>query len=61
MGVRHLVGEALHSVFTRELSWLTVGFDNFNLSTAIRFNAVLSNTTTASAFNVNRFKVSNEL
>ena len=32
-----------------------------HLSTAIRFNAVLSNTTTASAFRVRRFNVRIEL
>ena len=56
-----MVVEADITVETNEFSWPTVGFCNFNLSTAILFNAVLSRTTTQSALRVNLFKVKMEL
>lgn len=60
-GYLRVVVEADITVETREFNWLTVGFEILRRSTAIRFKAVLSSTTTASAFNVNLFKVSREL
>lgn len=49
------------TVETRELIWANVGLFNFKRSMAMRFNAVLSKTTTQSAFSANLFSVSTEL
>jgi len=53
--------EADITVETRELTSLKFGFDNFNLSAAILFKAVLSNTTTESALLTNLLRVRIEL
>ena len=46
------------TVATRELVCETVGMGILSLSTAMRLRAVLSSTTTASALQANRFRVS---
>jgi hypothetical protein len=56
-----VVVEAAITVDTRLLIWLKVGFSTCSRSTAIRSRAVLSSTTTASAFCVRRLRVSREL
>lgn len=43
-GYRSVVVEAAMTVDTREFSWLTVGLLSRSRSTAMEFNAVLSNT-----------------
>ncbi len=49
-GYRSVVVEAAITIATRELVYETVGMGILSLSTAILFRAVLSSTTTASAF-----------
>lgn len=46
------------TVETRELVWLKEGFSRCRRSTAMRLSAVLSRTTTASAFSASRLSVS---
>jgi len=60
-GYLNVVVEAAMTVETNELTWCTDGFGILNLSTAILFNAVLSSTTTQSAFTANLFNVKIEL
>lgn len=48
-------------VDTNELIWVNDGFSMCRRSVAIRFNAVLSKTTTQSALCARRFNVNNEL
>jgi hypothetical protein len=57
-GYLKVVVDAAITVATNEFVYDTVGIGIFNLSTAILFNAVLSNTTTASALQANLFNVS---
>ena len=49
------------TVDTKELTWCTLGFGIRSRSTAMRFNAVLSKTTTQSAFTANLLRVKIEL
>lgn len=60
-GYRSVVVDAAMTVDTRLLICAKVGFSTCNRSTAILSSAVLSRTTTASAFCVRRFRVSSEL
>ena len=60
-GYLSVVVDAAMTVLTNELTWCTLGFGILNLSTAILFNAVLSNTTTQSAFTANLLRVRIEL
>ena len=60
-GYLNVVVEALITVETNEFIYITVGFYILSLSTAILFKAVLSNTTTASAFKVSLLRVNREL
>ena len=60
-GYLKVVVEAAMTVDTNEFTWCTLGFGIRNLSTAILFNAVLSRTTTQSAFTANLFNVKMEL
>ena len=53
--------DAAITVETKELTWLKFGVAIFNLSEAILFKAVLSNTTTESALFISLFSVSIEL
>lgn len=53
--------DAAITIATNELVYETVGIGILSLSTAIRLSAVLSNTTTASAFYANLRNVNNEL
>jgi len=52
-GYLSVVVEAAMTVDTIELIYSNVGCNNFSLSTAILLSALLSNTTTESAFKVN--------
>lgn len=61
LGYRRVAVEADIMVDTKELIWVNEGVSMWRRSVAIRFNAVLSSTTTQSAFKVNLFKVSKEL
>jgi hypothetical protein len=54
-GYRSVVVLAAITVETSEFSWFTVGFASFRRSTAMRLSAVLSRTTTASAWRVRRW------
>ena len=56
-GYLRVVVDAAITVATREFVYDTVGMGIFNLSTAILLRAVLSSTTTASAFYANLFSV----
>ena len=60
-GYLKVVVEAAMTVLTRELTWCTLGFGIRSRSTAILFNAVLSKTTTQSAFTANLLRVKIEL
>ena len=60
-GYLSVVVDAAMTVLTNELTWCTLGFGIRSRSTAMRFRAVLSNTTTQSAFTANRFSVKIEL
>lgn len=53
--------DAAITVETKELTWLKFGVAIFNLSEAILFKAVLSNTTTESALFISLFSVRIEL
>mmetsp|Transcript_10886 Transcript_10886/g.36328 ORF Transcript_10886/g.36328 Transcript_10886/m.36328 type:complete len:271 (+) Transcript_10886:498-1310(+) len=60
-GYRSVVVEAAMTVETKELTWCTDGLAMRRRSTAMRFSAVLSSTTTQSALTARRFSVSIEL
>lgn len=60
-GYLRVVVEAAITVETIELIYSNVGCKSFSLSTAILFKALLSSTTTESAFNVSLFKESKQL
>lgn len=60
-GYLRVVVEAAITVETIELIYSNVGCNSFSLSTAILFKALLSSTTTESAFNVSLFKESKQL
>ena len=60
-GYRNVVVLAAITADTSAFVCANVGFWMCSRSTAMRFSAVLSNTTTQSALRVNRFSVSNEL
>lgn len=60
-GYRRVVVLADITVETSEFVWEKVGFERWRRSTAILFNAVLSRTTTQSAFCVKRLRVNREL
>tara|TARA_B110000008_G_scaffold248960_1_gene261368 strand:+ start:190 stop:561 length:372 start_codon:yes stop_codon:yes gene_type:complete len=60
-GYLRVVVLAAITVLTNEFNWPTEGFGIRSRSTAIWLSAVLSRTTTASAFNVRRFNVKREL
>jgi hypothetical protein len=60
-GYLSVVVDAAITIATREFVCETVGIGILSLSTAILLSAVLSNTTTASAFYAKRRRVSNEL
>ncbi len=60
-GYLRVAVEAAMTVDTREFVSLKDGLATCNRSTAMRFKAVLSSTTTASALRVRRLRVSKEL
>ena len=60
-GKRSVFVDAAITVETSELICSTLGLSMCIRSVAMRLSAVLSNTTTASAFSVRRFSVSSEL
>jgi len=60
-GYLKVVVEALIMVETMELVYAKVGWASLSLSVAILVRALLSMTTTASAFNVNLFIVRRQL
>jgi hypothetical protein len=60
-GYLRVVVEAAMTVDTREFVCAKVGFSMWSLSVTIRWSAVLSSTTTASALSVKRLRVRMEL
>ena len=60
-GYRSVVVDAAITVDTSALVCANVGFSMRSRSTAMRFNAVLSSTTTQSALRVSLFRVNSEL
>lgn len=60
-GYLRVVVDAAITVETIELIYSNVGCKSFNQSTAILFRALLSSTTTESAFKVSHFKLNKQL